>query len=312
MANHHGWRDSTTVTQICLCQRQALQFGRMFWITSQVRTLGDDVNLSFHNVDGYCRNIDINVEAPMVDMRNITSIEPYALVYLSLFVLAQGENGVGLQIQLPTSAKAKQYLASQKFWERNRIRYESRFSTDNNISVIEISKEPYLGEDIGRNVLCVLESNWSDAYIIPPEEIAMLISELVDNFAQHSEAEVAYCVMRMDPQVGRLVFAIGDNGVGIRNSLSQNPKFDNLKSEPHCIVARRSLERKVSRRPEGGMGLAEVQETVVEEFGGEFFLSTGDGWVRAREGVDQIDYGTQAYDLSGVQAEISILLGGQK
>ena len=54
------------------------------------------------------------------------------------------------------------------------------------------------------------------------------------------------------------------------------------------------------------MGLTEVKRAI-EQVGGHFFLSTGDGWVSIIQ--DGIHFGQQQYDLPGVQIEISIPTG---
>ena len=273
------------------------------------------MNLTYHTVDTFCQEVDLGAAKPTIDMGNISFIEPFALIYLSLFIRSLNEAGILLRGRHPKSQRVKKYLEAQNFWTHNRFMHRPQFPTTNLTSfnsIVEISPERYIGESIGDDVLRVLESNPPRAYRNGPYLVAELVSELVDNFAQHSESESAYCALQLYPQVKRLDFAIGDNGIGIRQSLSQNPLFQGILAQPHSQAALKALERNVTRRHEGGMGLTEVHETVVQELGGQIFLSTGDGWVYSKKGDDEVSFGTQAYNLSGVQVEISIPLGGPR
>jgi hypothetical protein len=94
--------------------------------------------------------------------------------------------------------------------------------------------------------------------------IAELVSELVDNFAQHSERPLAAFTMQWYPQRHRIVLAIGDCGVGIRSSLASNPKHAHVASFSHHQAALIAFEPLVSRRLEGGTGLTEVRDGVLQ------------------------------------------------
>ena len=65
----------------------------------------------------------------------------------------------------------------------------------------------------------------------------------------------------------------------------------------------RALRPMVSRRSEGGTGLWEVQQGV-RSLRGTLRLATGDGYVRTLR--RKARYGQMAFDLSGVQVELSI------
>jgi hypothetical protein len=108
--------------------------------------------------------------------------------------------------------------------------------------------------------------------------------------------------MQYYPRLRRVVFAIGDCGVGIRASLSSNPRYASLGERPHYEAALRAFDPLVSRRHEGGTGLTEVAEGVANERG-ELVLATGDGYVRMVGRRTQL--GHQNFDLPGVQIEIS-------
>ena len=268
------------------------------------------MNLNYNTVDSFCQRIKVESRYPLIDMYNVDFIEPYALIYLRLFIKWHNDRGKYFEFREPRSHKVREYLNAQRFWERNSIMSRrTRFRATNQTSfndIITIKKEDNVAEDISENIMEILSGN-STGRRTDISLVAEFASELVDNFVQHSEEEIAMCTLQLYPQAGRLDFAIGDCGIGIRSSLSQNPDYEYLKVRSHRDAAIKSFETNVSRRVEGGRGLTDSKE-YVNELGGQIFLSTGDGWVLYRgTGTHS---GTQAYNLSGVQIEVSLPLGG--
>ena len=128
------------------------------------------------------------------------------------------------------------------------------------------------------------------------------MSELVDNFAQHSGKPLAALALQHYPNGRRMVIAIGDCGVGIRASLSLNPKHAWLATRPHYEAARLAFEPLVSRRAEGGTGFTEVRDGVLD-LKRWLHLATGNGYVRVKDGRTTV--GEMAFDLPGVQIQLS-------
>ena len=108
--------------------------------------------------------------------------------------------------------------------------------------------------------------------------------------------------MQYYPNLRRIVLAVGDCGIGIRSSLTSNPNYRYLANRPHYEAALKAFEPRISRMPEGGTGLTEVRDEVTK-LGGRLTLATGDGYVIIARA--QVGYGQMAYDLPGVQMELS-------
>jgi hypothetical protein len=132
----------------------------------------------------------------------------------------------------------------------------------------------------------------------------VITSELVDNFSLHSRSNLAICAVQWYPRNKVFHLAIGDYGIGIRNSLAMKPSLYHLLDLSHGKAAAKAFEAGVGRREEGGMGLTDVRE-MMPSLNGSLFLSTGDAWVFTR-GPDEFRVGKQEYDLPGVQIEIVI------
>ena len=266
------------------------------------------MNLTFENVDQFCRQVDLSGELARIDLGAIRFIRPFALIYIGMYIRHHRLRGHRFQLSPPKSPVVYSYLTSQKFWDRFNFVGPTRellyaggtghLTSFNDI--IDIENGPYVAEDTGRLVRKILtgESIHVDVYLV--EE---LVSELVDNFSQHSETKLAACALQWYPRKKRLDFAIGDCGIGIRRSLAQNPSLRHIQYVSHSEAAERAFQEGVGRRPQGGMGLADVRANV-DELNGRLLLSTGDGWLLVDSSGGRI--GKQACDLPGVQIEVSV------
>ena len=133
--------------------------------------------------------------------------------------------------------------------------------------------------------------------------IADVISEIIDNFAQHSGQQLASLAMQYRPRWHQIAIALGDCGVGIRQSLATQPKYSYLKKRPDWLAARMAFQPLVTSKREGGMGLVDAKESILH-MGGRLFLSTGKGYVEFSGA--RTYYGDMAYNLPGVQIILSI------
>jgi hypothetical protein len=167
----------------------------------------------------------------------------------------------------PSSPEARRYLARQNFWRRFNFNQDSlddkdlrRFSTSTSLDdIVDIERRPFIAEEIGQAVHDIL---WREQVNVDRAQVGEILSELVDNFAQHSGDLLGVVAMQFYPRAGRIRIAIGDCGMGIRASLSKNPQYATLASQPHKIAAEKAFEPGVSRKQEGGTGLTEAEDGI--------------------------------------------------
>jgi len=265
------------------------------------------MNLTFWNIDRFLATVNLDESNSLIDLADITFFEPFALVYLGMYLRHHNSLGRTFMIQLPRARDSRDYLARVNFWERfnfhpDVIRRENlrRFhSTTSFNDILDIENTEGVAEEISGSVREILRAN---AVRIATDTIAEVVAELVDNFAQHSQRSLATCALQYYPRDRRVVFAIGDCGVGIRGSLASNRQYAYLAEKPHHEAASLAFEPLVSRKPEGGTGLTEVADAVMAAQG-QLRLSTGDGYVIIRN--RRKERGQMALDLSGVQIEVS-------
>ena len=264
------------------------------------------MNLTFMNVDQLCSTVDFSLDTPLLDLSNVTFFEPFALVYVGMFLRYHNSRGIKPRVKAPTSRQARDYLARQNFWARfnfnpNIIKEESlrRLTTSTSLNdIVDVERQESVAEDIAEKILVVLRRN---SVAVRATAIAELMSELADNFAQHSERTLAAVAMQYYPKLQYVSLSIGDCGIGIRASLASNPKYSHIAQGPHHEAALKAFEPLVSRRAEGGTGLTEVREQTLK-LGGTLILATGDGYVTISQRGTR--FGAMAYDLSGVQIQL--------
>jgi hypothetical protein len=107
--------------------------------------------------------------------------------------------------------------------------------------------------------------------------------------------------MKDYPNMRRFALAVGDCGLGIRQTLCGNPAYAYLSGRPHEEAIVKAFEPMVSRRPEGGTGLTILRDCVLR-LGGILQVASNDGFYYIGRGRELT--GKQAYELPGVQIEM--------
>lgn len=268
------------------------------------------MELSFRNVDQVCAEASAG-DIPTLRLSSVIFFRPFAVVYLGMFLRHHNHCGRKCLVALPKNSTAKGYLTRQNFWERFNFHHEiiareklQRITTSTSLNdIVDIENTNTIAEEVEMQVKRVLVLN-SVTTSIP--DVANVACELVDNFARHSGETLAAFHMQYYPKLNEIAFAVGDCGIGVRSSLSSNPRHAYLATEPHHVAALRAFEPGVSRS-EGGMGLTEVRDSIVD-LNGKLWLSTGDEYVTIDR--NRIAYGKMAYDLTGVQVEVVFPVGG--
>jgi hypothetical protein len=266
------------------------------------------MELSFENVDKFCASINLTDASPLVDLSAYTFFKPSALIYLGQYLRYHSAKGIKFKVKPPKDKIATTYLAQQRFWHRFDVNLETmprerlQFFDDNTSlnDIIDIENRPNIAEEIASNVLRVLLKN-----IVHIDNITVveIVTELIDNFAQHSEALLATLLMQYYPDRHEIAIGVGDGGIGIRASLSKNPKYEYLAVLPHYEAALKAFEPMTGRTDERGVGLTYVREQVLKAQG-RMILITGDGYVKINR--EKTEMGTMVYNLGGVQIEVVI------
>ena len=254
--------------------------------------------------------MELDSAEPTLDLSEASVIEPGGLVYLGTFLRHSNRLGKFVDTIAPRAPAAREHLESQKIWERygspyTEVEWDSvpaceRFSFPRGFMSIE--SDYWIADKVGDMVAEMLRANSVRVSVDP---VAEAVIELVDNFARHSGEPLAACGLELDRSRGRLHFAVGECGVGIRGSLARNPRYADLSGAPHHVSAAKAMEDGVAGSSEGGTGLGTVRENVME-LGGQMLLSTGDGWVGVQTGRQDIQAGAMGHDLPGVQVQVTV------
>ena len=265
------------------------------------------MQLSYENVGEFCSRINLRQQKPLIDLSDVSFIQPFALVYLGMFLRLHNSKGTNFNPVVPRSQFVREYLATQNFWERFNFDPEiieseklHRFTASTSLNdIVDIENRPYIGEDIA---LAVRELLINSEIKVDVDEIEELVSELIDNFERHSTHTLAAFTMQSNPR--RVVIALGDCGIGIRASLAKNPHHEYLAHSPHHEAIEMAFQPLVSANSEGGTGLTDAKSTI-RRYDGTLTLMSGNGYFRLTSDGREIANRT-SFNLQGVQIELSI------
>ena len=145
------------------------------------------MQLSYENVGNFCSRVDLHQQKPLIDLSDVSFIQPFALVYLGMFLRLNNSKGTSFDAIMPDEQFVREYLATQNFWERFNFDPEiieaenlHRFTTSTSLDdMVDIENRPYIGEDIASAVRELLINN---EVKVDVDEIEELVSELIDNF----------------------------------------------------------------------------------------------------------------------------------
>ncbi|HEY1267845.1 MAG TPA: hypothetical protein VGH16_11360 [Candidatus Binatia bacterium] len=264
------------------------------------------MRLSFHSVGKLCSTVRFRRRIAHLDLSEVTFFTPFALVYLGMLLRHYNRLGIRFIVRFPLDPSAREYINRQQFWKRfnfneNAVRRESlRFPTATSLNdILDIQCSDYAGEEIGDRVKEMLIESRCD---VSPTKVGLMISELVDNFTQHSNRSLAALAIQYYPRARSVTIAIGDCGIGIRASLCENPRHAWLADYPHHIAIQQALTPGVSRKMAGGIGFTDVLDGVAD-LRGVLRIATGDAYIVVRRGL-RATYGYMNYHLPGVQLEL--------
>ena len=268
-------------------------------------------SLTFFNIGKLCSQVNLAESRPTIDLSDVTFFEPFALVYLGMFLRYFNSQGQSFRVAFPHNDRVREYLARQQFWERFNfkpqvVQTESlrRFTTSTSLNdITDIEKNPYLAEELAQAVAHVVAVNTSR---LPSGVIAEVAAELVQNFVEHSGENLAAFMVQYYPRRGSygvLALAIGDCGKGIRASLSSKKQYAYLADRPHYEAILKAFEPGVSSKREGGTGFNEVLDYITE-LGGSFRIATGDDYIIVDGKTGKAKTEKIGFDLPGVQIEL--------
>ena len=269
------------------------------------------MRLNRDSIASFCSSVDLQPARPTIDLSLVERIGPFGVIYLGTFIRHWNSQGKYFTIELPESGLVKQYLDSQNFWDRFNFELEgdgaqpklqtTKPTSFGDIIPLDIVDDPQIAEELEQWTLEILRE-WK--LQISPSAISTIVVELIDNAVRHAYSQStspASMIFQFSPYDNCVELALADCGVGIRKNLSEKYHVSNDRA-----AAVRAFEDGVTSKDEGGTGLSTIKENVAR-LNGSLFLSTGKGFVRANpETKYNLESSTAAYNLPGVQVQITI------
>jgi len=117
-----------------------------------------------------------------------------------------------------------------------------------------------------------IHTDWSAASL---QSLGSMVFELTENVMQHSQAKGGITVLQIRPAEQRIVLAIADNGIGVRESLAGNPKYSEIDDDLTAIAEAMGAGATAEPGTGGGMGLF-LARCLVRSNEGSFLLRSGE------------------------------------
>lgn len=176
----------------------------------------------------------------IIDLSNIKFADVFGIVSLILLLKKENNNGNQTELILPKDFNVANYLhisgfvnyvkniTSIKYKALNYLsKFQGKIDNNNNKDYIPIQLVNNIDdiENIVRNVM-----EWLEKKKIPEKtagRIITLLSELLDNALNHSRTQTG-CIFMMQKYKNEVMISVADFGVGIKESLEKNKKYENL------------------------------------------------------------------------------------
>lgn len=234
-----------------------------------------------------------------IDLTACTFIDLYGIVTLLTIIHAADEQGRPVRMRMNANQDPVQYLARMHFFQHlpssgvdfvgdnpPRVREHER-------PLLELCRlDPVEGHVTITNMLGFV---WDEVPIRLRESFADALTEVASNVIDHAEARAAFVMgQRYDTDYGprrapRVHLVVGDNGMGIRESLARSAEYRGWRYRSHEAAVQLALEEGVTSKPgeHSGVGLPTVRDLAVMTRG-VLQIRTGDvvyremvsgGWV---------------------------------
>jgi len=139
---------------------------------------------------------------------------------------------------------------------------------------------------------------------VPIPEVRENVSEITDNIKSHAIYPFMFMRCNYSPLDKFFDIAIGDIGLGIRNTLIKKNEYSYLASLTHREAIVKAFDARVTSKADArGLGLTMVSDYFIEEPKGILFLCSGDGYymVNYKEVGEASSSGNLKYNIDGVQ-----------
>lgn len=224
-----------------------------------------------------------------INLKDIEFASPYGILILVMFLRSCEGKDLKITIDLPESKDVLNYLQRMSFFERvqsTAIEYDSNpeqlQSNRKNYSATAIELTAVHKEENVTQVVNELADRLINSHGCkrdPVNKFSEIMIETLQNVTQHTnpsgQSAEGLVAVQVYPQ--RFHFVIADAGIGIKGSLSANPRFS--KKEMTDVQAIEGvLKNGYSRvdRPGRGGGLRRVQD-IAKDMGGRIFIRSNSG-----------------------------------
>ncbi len=205
-----------------------------------------------------------------IDLRECLSIDPPAMLWCAVFLTLAGRRGANCELRLPDDAGASDALASSGIGDiltAAGANLEDRRSVNMSSILLpvcvmqSVSDVEHTADHILDKLMAAGGSGLSSLY----STITETFVELANNGVEHSQSEIGtlgLVELRMGKKTGSFEIAVGDGGLGIRQTLRGTAGLDKKRRESDWSLIEYATGELVSGTgdPHRGIGLFGVAE----------------------------------------------------
>ena len=187
-----------------------------------------------------------------------------------MFLRHHNRGNVFFDVVVPDSPQAKTYLENQNFW--NRFNFTPDPEIDKDIlrlwpttsfkDIVNLQNVSDQAEDVGNKLQEIIQRNHVR---VDSGEVRIAVTELVQNFVEHAEQGLAVMMAQYYPTKQVLKIAVGDCGIGIKESLLKSGQYPYIADFAHKDAIVEAFQPLVTCKGEGGMGFDVVREIAQDQ-----------------------------------------------
>ncbi len=243
------------------------------------------------NIDKYLRQLiwdSLYDSEIIIDLSTLTFITPVVLTSLAAYIKYVSEKGGLVKLELPNDPNMNNYLGRMDFFENLEINMSYPFIRHNGTGKFQELYHLQNEEDIKlpvENIKAILQQSLTEELI---EIMDYALYEILENIFRHAQSSSGgFVAAQAYPLLGFLEVAITDTGIGIAESLRENPLYVD-KNTLECLKL--AIEPKITSKSEehSGEGLYFSSE-IVKLNKGTFCIFSQDGKLCLQNETENIE-----------------------
>ncbi len=176
-------------------------------------------NGNYSHIQEFLQQVLYDQDEVCIDASNLKFISPVGFCLVRSLVSHYLKNSIKLTWKYPKDENAKSFLTTIKLYQPN----ENKFESKSHFPLTKVTQENIDQTEFIHSLCSILKHQGiTDNKLL--EILEYSLPEIIQNIFHHSGVQYGYVSMMLYKNT-HLQVAIVDNGMGIRESLTKNPRF---------------------------------------------------------------------------------------